>query len=129
IAGEFFRRPDQGVPGPVKANIAGVEQHKTEFAANLPDHFGVEYRLRSSGQNLRAVATDLDLFRAYAFGTDAAAHVLAQHDHTRCALHCPAMKLFPNAREPSWRDDRSAHRHVRVHVADVVEIRLALQSG
>ena len=39
------------------------------------------------------------------------------------------MEFFPDPREPAGFNDRASHGHVRIHVAYVVDVRLAFQQG
>ena len=107
-----------------------MQKHEAKVAANPAGHFRVQRGLlRSVGENFRAVANDCNLFRAHAFRKNAIAHVFAQHDHACRAAQRPAVQFFPHSRQHSRRNNRAAHRHVRIQIADIVDIRLALQHG
>ena len=105
-----------------------MQNHETESFTDLPDHLRIGLRLRRTrGENFRAVADNLNAIGADTLGKYAVAHVFAKYDHASCPAQSPPVQFFPDAREQSWRDDRSTHCHVRIHIPDVVEIRLVLE--
>jgi hypothetical protein len=105
-----------------------MQENEAEIAADGADHFGVE-----GGRVTRSefcTVTDygdggwIDSFREYAI-----AHVIAEDDYAGGAAQGPAMELFPDAGEEAGLDDGAADGHVRVEVADVVNVGLVFQEG
>ncbi len=122
------RRFDERLPRAVETKISGVKKHEFEVAANRSDDFVVQLRLwRIERENIGAIANYFDSRWIDAFRDDTRAHILAEHDYTRGATQCPAVQSFPNARKKTGFDNRSTQRHVRIHIANVVDIRFALQ--
>ena len=105
-----------------------MQQNKLEVPADGGYHVIVQRRASLlGGLHFRAIANHLDAFLVYALCQDAIAHVFTQRDHARRTSQGPPVHTLPHPREESWRDNRPSHRHIGVHIPDVVHVRFLLQ--
>src|ERR1700676_4535618 len=123
LAGPF----QKGVPCTVKTQVAGVQQNELEIAANGADYFRI--CRRRIYREVGAVADDQNSIRSDALGNDALSHVFPENDHPGGAAQSPTMQAFPDTGEQTRFDDRAADGHVRIHVANVVQVWFAFEQS
>ena len=105
-----------------------MQEHKGKVAANGADHFRLGRRQRRVGwKDVCPVPHNHNPGRLHPFADNPRAHILSENDDSRCPPQRPAMHLLPNTCQQPRLDDRAPHGHVWVHVADVVNVGLALQ--
>jgi len=83
----------------------------------------------SAGGDFGAVTDYDESGRIDCLGQNATAHVFAEDNHAGGVTQRPTVEFFPDARERTWLDDGAADGHVRIEVADVVNVRLAFREG
>ena len=107
-----------------------MNENKRKTPADRAENFGIQrWKRRMLREDFASIADDHYAGRFDAFGDNSRAHVFAENDHARGAAERPAMKFFPDPRDPAGFDDRASHGHVRIHVPYVVDVRLAFQQG
>jgi len=89
----------------------------------------IERRGGPSRRELRAIANNDNMRGIDALSEDAIAHVVAEHDNPGGAAQCPAMQVFPKARQQAGGNDGTSQGHIGIQVSDVVDVRLAFQEG
>ena len=106
-----------------------MKEHKSEVAANRSNDLVIHRWLRriewksilapSRTISIPAGSTPLAMMRV---------RISSPSTITREErAESPAVQSFPNAREKSGLDNRSAHGHIRIHISNVVHIWLAFQ--
>src|SRR5271165_4712016 len=99
---EFPCSGEQRVPGAIEAEIAGMQENELRVASNGLDDLLIEGRTDSLRWKFRAIANNGNTRVIDAFGEDAIAHVVAEHDNASGAAQGPAMQLFPYAGQQAW---------------------------
>src|SRR5208283_3702381 len=99
------------------------------IAANGLDDLGIEGQVGSLSREIGTVTNNDNMRGIYAFGEDAVAHVIAECDHASGAAQCPAVQLFPEARQHARGNDGASQGDIGIQVSDVVDVGLAFQDG
>src|SRR5258706_136985 len=114
VGGQRCGAGEQGVPGAVEAQVAGVQKDKSKIAANRVDYLLVERWVGyGAGGDFGAVADYDESGRIDSLGQNTAAHVFAQDNHAGGAAQRPTVEVFPYAREPTLLDERDARDGAR----------------